>query len=247
MEVQVPNIGQGLSEVVLISWEVNEGDVVDRGKELAHVESDKSVHVIESPQDGHVAQLLVEVGSIINVGEPICILSEIESIKKKKNLENTPSYVIRPLRSDDFLEIFEIWKKSQSLSTGVSEFSLLENNYAILQKLLFNLSSPFSAWVALRNGHVSGWVGLLPCRNSPLTYMKTGEVSLYVSEPDSAVNPAVLLIKHAINHANENNMSFLIGYTSPQNERVKKLLATSGFQSLGNVGKEKTLLWYLDC
>lgn len=70
-EFAMPDLGEGLTEAELVSWEVAEGDTVTLNQVIAEVETAKAAVQLPSPYAGVVARLLVEPGSTVPVGSPI--------------------------------------------------------------------------------------------------------------------------------------------------------------------------------
>ncbi|MGW6130661.1 dihydrolipoamide acetyltransferase family protein [Cellulomonas sp. NPDC055163] len=67
----MPDLGEGLTEAELVSWEVAEGDTVALNQVIAEVETAKAAVQLPSPYAGVVARLLVEPGTTVPVGTPI--------------------------------------------------------------------------------------------------------------------------------------------------------------------------------
>ncbi|WP_258727196.1 dihydrolipoamide acetyltransferase family protein [Cellulomonas sp. NS3] len=67
----MPDLGEGLTEAELVSWEVAEGDTVVLNQVIAEVETAKAAVQLPSPYAGVVARLLVEPGTTVPVGSPI--------------------------------------------------------------------------------------------------------------------------------------------------------------------------------
>ncbi|GEA88881.1 dihydrolipoamide acetyltransferase family protein [Cellulomonas cellasea] len=70
-EFAMPDLGEGLTEAELVSWEVAEGDTVALNQVIAEVETAKAAVQLPSPYAGVVARLLVEPGTTVLVGSPI--------------------------------------------------------------------------------------------------------------------------------------------------------------------------------
>ncbi|MDP6345271.1 MAG: dihydrolipoamide acetyltransferase family protein [Alphaproteobacteria bacterium] len=65
----LPDIGEGISEALLISWSVAAGDVVAEGDEVATISTDKVDVELPAPRAGTVAELCWQPGDTIPVGE----------------------------------------------------------------------------------------------------------------------------------------------------------------------------------
>lgn len=68
---KLPDVGEGMAEGEIVGWLVSEGDTVEEGDSVAEVQNDKSVEELASPVDGTIQKILVEPGTVVNVGEPI--------------------------------------------------------------------------------------------------------------------------------------------------------------------------------
>ena len=66
-----PDIGEGLTEGIIIEWYVDKGTAVKVGQPLVKMETDKVVTDIPSPREGVVAARYGKVGETIHVGEPL--------------------------------------------------------------------------------------------------------------------------------------------------------------------------------
>ncbi|HIE94742.1 MAG TPA: 2-oxo acid dehydrogenase subunit E2, partial [Acidobacteria bacterium] len=68
---QLPDLGEGLAEAEVVSWHVGVGDHVVTDQPLVAVETDKAVVEIPSPRSGRVTKLCADVGSRLDVGDPL--------------------------------------------------------------------------------------------------------------------------------------------------------------------------------
>lgn len=67
-EFKLPDLGEGLSEAVLVEWKVKEGDVIKPEQELAEVETDKALTPLPSPIGGKIVKLHFKAGDTVPVG-----------------------------------------------------------------------------------------------------------------------------------------------------------------------------------
>ncbi len=74
--VLMPQVGQDLTEGVLVEWNVKVGDPVKKGDIVALVESEKASFEVEAFEEGKVVKLLYEAGDTATVLEPILLLGE---------------------------------------------------------------------------------------------------------------------------------------------------------------------------
>ncbi|NGN95954.1 2-oxo acid dehydrogenase subunit E2 [Nocardioides sp. KC13] len=70
-EFKLPDVGEGLTEAEIVEWHVAVGDVIKVNDPVCDIETAKSVVELPSPYAGVVQELLVEVGTEIQVGTPI--------------------------------------------------------------------------------------------------------------------------------------------------------------------------------
>jgi pyruvate dehydrogenase E2 component (dihydrolipoamide acetyltransferase) len=66
-----PDIGEGLTEGIIIEWYVDKGTAVKVGQPLVKMETDKVVTDIPSPRNGVVAARYGKIGETIHVGETL--------------------------------------------------------------------------------------------------------------------------------------------------------------------------------
>jgi 2-oxoisovalerate dehydrogenase E2 component (dihydrolipoyl transacylase) len=78
-EVVVPKIGQGTTEVEILEWKVAVGERVAAGQPLLEVETEKLTTELEADAAGVVAELLAEVGDVVEVGSAICRIEAEEA------------------------------------------------------------------------------------------------------------------------------------------------------------------------
>jgi pyruvate dehydrogenase E2 component (dihydrolipoamide acetyltransferase) len=70
-EFRLPDLGEGLTEAELVSWQVAVGDTITLNQVIAEVETEKAVVELPSPFAGTVLGLLVEAGTVVEVDAPI--------------------------------------------------------------------------------------------------------------------------------------------------------------------------------
>lgn len=71
MTFPLPDVGEGLTEAEIVSWQVAPGDTVALNQVICEIETAKSLVELPSPFTGVVTELLAEVGDTVPVGEPI--------------------------------------------------------------------------------------------------------------------------------------------------------------------------------
>ena len=66
-----PDIGEGLTEGIILEWYVDKGNAVKVGQPLVKMETDKVVTDIPSPREGVIAARYGKVGETVHVGETL--------------------------------------------------------------------------------------------------------------------------------------------------------------------------------
>lgn len=69
--LELPDVGEGVTEALIVSVLVAEGDSVDRMQPVVVVDSDKAEIEITSPWKGTITRVLVEEGAYAEVGSPV--------------------------------------------------------------------------------------------------------------------------------------------------------------------------------
>ncbi len=91
-EFKLPDIGEGISEVELLRWYVQEGDIVQEDQNLAEIETDKAVADLPSPFAGVIRRLHHQPGERIAVGSVLVSFGEEE----KGSMETEPAPLTVP-------------------------------------------------------------------------------------------------------------------------------------------------------
>ncbi|HEY8718983.1 dihydrolipoamide acetyltransferase family protein [Pengzhenrongella sp.] len=78
-EITMPDLGEGLTESDLVSWNVAVGDTVELNQVVAEVETAKALVQLPSPYAGVVARLFVEPGATVLVGARIMSITVDEA------------------------------------------------------------------------------------------------------------------------------------------------------------------------
>jgi len=75
-EVRLPQLGQTMEEGTIVNCLIKVGDEVKKGDVIFEIETDKATLEMESPADGFVKHILVEVDETLTVGAPILVLGD---------------------------------------------------------------------------------------------------------------------------------------------------------------------------
>ena len=86
----MPKLSDTMTEGTLVAWKKKKGDKVSAGEVLAEIETDKATMEWESPEDGTLAEIYIEEGGKVNVGDKIAFIgSEGEEAPVEAEKEET--------------------------------------------------------------------------------------------------------------------------------------------------------------
>ena len=74
MNIDVPNVGESVSEVTIASWMKQPGDAVKKDEAIVELETDKAAQELVAPESGVMGDILVAEGEVAAVGQTICTL-----------------------------------------------------------------------------------------------------------------------------------------------------------------------------
>ena len=74
MNIDVPNVGESVSEVTVASWMKQPGDAVAKDEAIVELETDKAAQELVAPEAGVMGEILVAEGEVAQVGQTIATL-----------------------------------------------------------------------------------------------------------------------------------------------------------------------------
>lgn len=80
IDVLVPQMGEGLHEVLIVEFQKKPGDRVHRDEPIYHMETDKATMEVESPEEGVLVEWLAREGDTVPIGAPIARLEVTERV-----------------------------------------------------------------------------------------------------------------------------------------------------------------------
>ena len=89
LTVEMPHVGESVTEAVVGKWLVSPGDAIRRYDPLVEVITDKVNMEVPAPRDGTVTELLVSEGDTVQMGAPIAAM-EIEGAEPEPEREEPP-------------------------------------------------------------------------------------------------------------------------------------------------------------
>lgn len=94
-KIQMPDVGEGITEAEIVEWNVKAGDVVREDDVLAAVMTDKATVEIPSPVDGTVQSVNGDVGAMIAVGTVIITL-EVDGAGNEASISEETNVAPKP-------------------------------------------------------------------------------------------------------------------------------------------------------
>jgi pyruvate dehydrogenase E2 component (dihydrolipoamide acetyltransferase) len=91
IEIIIPDIAENVETGIIANILVSEGDTVKKEDPLVEVETDKATTEIPSTADGKVAEIKVEAGDDVSVGDVIMVLEGQQGDQEAKEAEQRPS------------------------------------------------------------------------------------------------------------------------------------------------------------
>ena len=76
-EIIMPKMGESIMEATVLNWLKQPGDYVEADEFIVEVATDKIDTEVPSPIAGYLKKVLVPIGSIAEIGKPICIIDSV--------------------------------------------------------------------------------------------------------------------------------------------------------------------------
>ena len=87
----MPKMGESIMEATVLNWLKQPGDYVEADEFIVEVATDKIDTEVPSPIAGYLKKVLVPVGSIAEIGKPICIIDAVITQDSSSSVINTES------------------------------------------------------------------------------------------------------------------------------------------------------------
>jgi len=91
IDVSLPKMGESISEATIITWQVQEGDQVEKDQVILEVATDKVDSEVPAPASGIIKDFLVHTGDVVKIGDPIAKLEVQEVTKNSEKTTGTSS------------------------------------------------------------------------------------------------------------------------------------------------------------
>jgi pyruvate dehydrogenase E2 component (dihydrolipoamide acetyltransferase) len=100
-QFRLPDVGEGLTEAEILQWTVAVGDEVKVNQTLVEIETAKAAVELPSPFAGVVRDLLVEVGSTVDVGTPIIAIETADAEPAPSAAANAKAAAAAPAEAQE--------------------------------------------------------------------------------------------------------------------------------------------------
>ena len=96
IDVQVPQLGESVTEGTISKWLVKEGDFVAKDQPIAEIATDKADSELPAPAGGRVMKLLAKEGDIVPVRTVICQIDESATAAAGGNANEAAPHAASP-------------------------------------------------------------------------------------------------------------------------------------------------------
>lgn len=79
-DFKFPDVGEGITEGLVVEWKVKEGDMVEADQDIVDVETDKAVFTLPSPKKGTILKIHHKEGETIKVGETLVTIGGVGEV-----------------------------------------------------------------------------------------------------------------------------------------------------------------------
>lgn len=87
IELKVPTVGESISEVTLLKWLKNTGELVQRDEVIAELESEKATFEMNADEAGELKQVAKE-GDVLKIGDVVATINTDVAVPQKKSTVN---------------------------------------------------------------------------------------------------------------------------------------------------------------
>jgi len=91
VDVLVPQMGEGLQEVLVVEFFKKPGDSIRRDEPFDSMETDKATMEVECPHEGTLVEWLAGEGDTLDIGAPICRMEVAEEAAAAPVAERAPT------------------------------------------------------------------------------------------------------------------------------------------------------------
>jgi len=93
----MPRLDPGMQSGKIVEWLKKEGETVRKGEPILVVEGEKTTFEVEAPESGPLTKILADVGTEVQVAQPIAVIGQVESATRAERAGVVPqTEVSRP-------------------------------------------------------------------------------------------------------------------------------------------------------
>src|ERR1044072_1271823 len=85
VQIQMPEMGESVTEGIVLEWHVAEGDFVNEGDTVVEVSTDKVDAEVPAPMDGVITKLVASVDEEVPVGATLAEMEAGEGSSESSN------------------------------------------------------------------------------------------------------------------------------------------------------------------
>jgi len=159
LTIYMPALSPTMEMGNIVKWHKKEGDTVSSGEVIAEIETDKALMEFEAADDGILAKILIEEGSVdVKVNEPIAILMQDGETLDDINFNNQSESI----KSEEDTSSNDVYDNNKNEETNYTEENIIRdeildsNDISINKKLakedIRKFISPLAKRIALDRG-----------------------------------------------------------------------------------------------
>ena len=155
---KMPAVGEGITEGEIAQWDVKVGDSIKVDETIVEIQNDKLVQEVPSPVTGTITKILVEAGTVVQVGEPLAELDApgfeneeplTEAITKKEEpkkeetkKEETKKAAPKAAKQESSNYIFKLPKVGEGIAEGeIAQWDVAVGDTVAVDQTLLEVSN----------------------------------------------------------------------------------------------------------
>lgn len=125
LKIYMPALSPTMEMGNIVKWHKKEGDTISSGEVIAEIETDKALMEFEVADDGILAKILIEEGSVdVKVNEPIAILIQDGELFDDASLNNQTESI----KSEEDTSINNLHDDNKNEDANYTEESIISHN-----------------------------------------------------------------------------------------------------------------------
>ena len=98
VQIQMPEMGESVTEGIVLEWHVAEGDFVNEGDTVVEISTDKVDAEVPAPTSGVITKLIAQVDEEVPVGAPLAEMEPGKATGLETGRVRVPTARLRPVR-----------------------------------------------------------------------------------------------------------------------------------------------------